>query len=43
MKQVKWTKVDNMYIADYNGHIAQDTELIKAIEKAVRGGEREWN
>ena len=40
MNQVKWTKVDNMFIADYNGHIAQDTELIKAIEKAVRGGKR---
>ena len=25
-----------MYIADYNGHIAQDTELIKAIEKAIK-------
>ena len=41
MNQVKWTKVDNMFIADYNGHIAQDTELIKAIEKAVRKGEKE--
>ena len=40
MSQVKWKKVDDIYIAEYNGHIAQDTELIKAIEKAVRGGER---
>ena len=41
MKQVRWKKVDDMYIAEFENHIAQDEILIKAIEKAVKFGESE--
>ena len=40
MNQVTWIKVNNRYVAEFNGFVAQATELIDAIERAIRGGRR---
>ena len=34
--KVYWSKKEDSYIAEHNGNVAEDKELIKAIEKAVR-------
>ena len=36
MKIAKWKKIDDMYIAECEGHMAQDRELVVATSKAVR-------
>lgn len=41
MKKVTWKKIDGMYIADCEGHMAQDKTLIKATNKAARKAYKE--